>query len=550
MQKRHQPEPIPITSLIRDALTGVLKLPEFQRHFVWKPNDVGTLLSSVAMGWPIGAFMIWDPGEFKLQDKPFDGVSPREPNEPPQFLLDGQQRLTALIHAMHEDRSKYCYYIDGLVKYLTADDEPDIDEHIKHLTKAQFNKRHATLADRAEADIALIGDVVGDQRFQDWTSAYSASHKDAIGLSLFTLREERLPGLKFYEVPCVMLRPQLALEAVARIFETTNKTGVKLGTVDLMTAKLYPSEFKLREEWDEVMAEHRPLLKPFENTIDAEDPLRILSYWHSEGKGITKSNILRLPAEFVKAEWDRAIRALIQALELLRDRCGVVQGSLLPASMMLVPVAVAADATLKRGIRKSRREDVARIIERWFWKVVAEGAFARSTNTRAIGQAKELVAILDGRAEMAPPGLNEEDMIGSLSERLLDPARGERALEAATLALIVSRGGRDWASERATLTKVAGPIEAHHVVPRKAIAATNWDRINCIGNLTPQSRESNIELKNDLPLDAGATGEIAAAHFCDTAELGGTNVEAFERFAERRAREIAEEIYTHATGRG
>ena len=53
--------------------------------------------------------------------------------------------------------------------------------------------------------------------------------------------------LKDYRFPVVELPSDTSLEAVCQIFETLNKTGMKLTVFDLLTAKFWPQGIKLRD---------------------------------------------------------------------------------------------------------------------------------------------------------------------------------------------------------------------------------------------------------------------------------------------------------------
>ena len=536
--------PTPVESLVADALEGRLALPEFQRDFAWKPPAVRLLLSSVALGWPIGSFMIWSPGDYRLQAKEFHGVTGVALDEDKvQYLLDGQQRLTALIHALHPEYSGYRYFVRGLVEYLSSESDVEIEEHVDSLTAAQFAKRYPTLDDQTRADVALISDIVDDGKFSRWEKSYNAQRNDAQEPELFAMRALRLPGFKAYAVPCVRLGSRLELSAVARIFETTNRTGVKLGTVDLMTATLYP-EFKLRDEWRDVVSGNYELREHFEGTLDAEDALRLLAFWKTDGKGVTRDQILKMKHRDVKGRWDDAVFALTETINFLRTECGVIQGSLLPQRLMVIPLAVAFDRAVsarRKGLSKARMRAELR---QWFWYAVARGAFVRSTNTRAIrhaiaarsyvdGETKSIRGLLDGDG-----GDGAEDLV----DRLLDAGRGERALEAAVLALVVAQDGFDWRHEQGPLTHYAGSIQAHHIIPRKAQGVDGWSRVDCIANLTPQSSLSNNQLGNDFPIDAGVSGQVASAHFCDFLEIGARDHGTFEQFVKRRADAIRDAI--------
>lgn len=78
-----------VDELITDVDKGGLKLPEFQRGYVWTRDQVRTYVQSLYRGHPTGHLLIWHAyGPVKVRG---DGV---EHEGKTQLLLDGQQRLT------------------------------------------------------------------------------------------------------------------------------------------------------------------------------------------------------------------------------------------------------------------------------------------------------------------------------------------------------------------------------------------------------------------------------------------------------------------------
>ena len=92
--------PSKVTDLLSDVKNGRIGLPDLQRPFVWKDNKVRELLDSMMKGYPIGYIMLWaspddyeNTGHIGKNDKMF--------KRPDDLVIDGQQRLTALLAAMH-----------------------------------------------------------------------------------------------------------------------------------------------------------------------------------------------------------------------------------------------------------------------------------------------------------------------------------------------------------------------------------------------------------------------------------------------------------------
>lgn len=55
------PEPVSrqFSTLMNDIETGKLKIPQFQRDFIWEIKKSSDLLDSIVKGYPIGTFILW-----------------------------------------------------------------------------------------------------------------------------------------------------------------------------------------------------------------------------------------------------------------------------------------------------------------------------------------------------------------------------------------------------------------------------------------------------------------------------------------------------------
>ncbi len=78
-----------IHELVRDAVGGQLDIPEFQRGFVWLPEQVKWLADSLYREYPIGQALIWNPPGYASARGPVGTQSPK------LWIVDGQQRTTA-----------------------------------------------------------------------------------------------------------------------------------------------------------------------------------------------------------------------------------------------------------------------------------------------------------------------------------------------------------------------------------------------------------------------------------------------------------------------
>src|SRR5580692_9254109 len=122
--------------------TGQIKLPMFQRDFVWDKEQSGKLIDSILKGFPIGTFIFWktkeelrsykEVGNYKLPEK--------QKGDSAQYILDGQQRITSLYAIRKGIRiTKDGKIVDYRDIFIDLDHDPSKDEQI--VVTEQLNGR-------------------------------------------------------------------------------------------------------------------------------------------------------------------------------------------------------------------------------------------------------------------------------------------------------------------------------------------------------------------------------------------------------------------------
>ncbi len=89
-----------VSEIVDDFQSEYLAIPEIQRDVVWSADQTKDLIDSISQGYPCGALIYWEPRE---KDKQLvrsmirpERLSAKGSRIPRYFLLDGQQRVTAL----------------------------------------------------------------------------------------------------------------------------------------------------------------------------------------------------------------------------------------------------------------------------------------------------------------------------------------------------------------------------------------------------------------------------------------------------------------------
>lgn len=87
-----------LDTVLESISRGELRIPEFQRPFVWGPEEMLSLFDSIEQGYPIGSLLLWRTEEDITSLDAVGGidVGPAEHNQLLSYVLDGHQRLATL----------------------------------------------------------------------------------------------------------------------------------------------------------------------------------------------------------------------------------------------------------------------------------------------------------------------------------------------------------------------------------------------------------------------------------------------------------------------
>lgn len=205
-----------------------LRIPRFQRHFVWGERDVLELLGSIEKGYPIGSVLTW---KVEAADDYFSGYreQPFPPADPSirsfEVILDGAQRLSTLFGCLRNSQADPIYQVWFDVR------------------AGEFV--HAT-GRRIEPWQIPMDSLFDSRRFLDVQS----------GLAGLDDSDELLPKaldlystFQDYQIPIIALS-NAVLEDVVEVFRRVNSSGTPLSSVDFVRALTWRSSFDLEETFE------------------------------------------------------------------------------------------------------------------------------------------------------------------------------------------------------------------------------------------------------------------------------------------------------------
>lgn len=535
-----------LSDLLTEARNGQLQLPDFQRDYVWGDADVQSLLSSVAKGYPIGAFLsLKTGGPINFKPRLLAGVAALDTHctTPEELLLDGQQRITSLYQAIFSnqpvitlnDRDKVIeryYYIDIRQAVLAG---ADIGKALIGVPRDRILR--SNFGRSVELDLSTSKNEFHNHAFPinqvfpypgDWLDEWEEywRNRDCSVREWkkdFNLNVVR--KIQDYAIPVIRLDQNNSREAICLIFEKVNTGGKPLDTFELLTAIYAADDFDLREDWYGPLDKSSP--GRLARTVGFPDRIEVLKGVNSiyflqacalvhtyedrlrkQQAGVedrtlpqvscNRETLLALPLEAYTHLADDIEAGFGEAASFLHEH-KIISNDDIPYAPLLVGLA-ATFAILVRSGRVVSIGDKDKITQ-WFWTVTLGEAFGAATDTVLARHVPELVKWIQD-PNPAPTFLNEivfqQDRLKSLKSRR---SAAYKAIH--VLLMGYNLGCKDFVTGKSTsvMTFFNDKINIHHIFPRAWCKKHNIpaDKFDSIINKTPLSSQSNKFLRGDAP---------------------------------------------------
>lgn len=221
MTQRYSVAPHPIETLLAWVKSGEVAIPEIQRPFVWEATKVRNLLDSLYQGYPVGYLIAWRNPTVRLKDG--------TPSAGKRILIDGQQRVTALMAAVLGR------------EVLTKDYETVRIRIAFHPQEERFEVANPAIRKDAEwlSDVSEVfaPETSTFQLVNTYCEKNNGVSKDHIFAVL-----ERLRKILNNHVGIIELAEDLDIETVTEIFIRVNSAGTGLSQADFAMSKIAVNE--------------------------------------------------------------------------------------------------------------------------------------------------------------------------------------------------------------------------------------------------------------------------------------------------------------------
>jgi hypothetical protein len=521
-----QQQNIPIATLVDMYKRGELRLPEIQRHYVWRATRVRDLMDSLYRGYPSGSILMWETDE-PVPTRDFAIAQDSNAFAGRKLLLDGQQRLTSLTAVLNGEpvsvrRRKRP--IDILFNLEHPDGPPSDGTDVDSDEESPVTPDDELADENEEAEDGEQGIqeklsrrtfVVASRNLMSqpqWVSvsevfrtANDAELLKKAGIKSFedprfqkySDRLKKLRAIKQYQYVVHVLERAMSYEEVTEIFVRVNSLGAKLRSSDLAMAQMtsrWPNLLKQLEEFQEECEQSW-------FTIDLGQLVRAIVIFATH-QCLFRS-VAATPIEKLKTGWEEAKEGLRFAVNFLRTNAGIEDESLLSSPMFIHALAVVSH------IKKNKLTDVEqRALLHWLLVANARGRYSRGSTETLLN---EDLAILFRTGDVTALIVPLKRQFGRLNVEPGDlVGRGVNSPLFSLAYLALKAGGaKDWYSGLGLSLTHQGKlhfIQWHHVIPKSLLKKQEYEtgEINEIANMAFITGQTNRRISNK-----DATGYLA-----------------------------------------
>lgn len=378
-----KPEVAFITGLIKQLKSGKLRIPKFQRAYVWNKSQILDLFDSIYHMYPIGSLLIWETDQAMGYMEHLGPLEIPEPTEGEKYgyILDGQQRLTTLAVALGGD--------------LFNNENSDWDHWRVYfdLEEDQFTYLRKKNPDINYFPLSVLTDTFRFleqcKKFQDSSNTKSQLYMEkAVDLA------ERI--MRTYTLPIVTIKDTTLNESV-KIFSRLNSAGTKISDDQMVAALSFRQDsdgsdaFNLSEIITEVV-----------NSLEA-------SNFRDTSRALVLRAILgEMGLDVYRTSWDTLVNERISDLEKAAGQVlenfefavqflkneGITSESLLPYEMQLVLISI-----FYKFYRNKKNKSALDTLKRWFWVSSFLGWFAFGNATTIRRAILDLEKMANGQTD-------------------------------------------------------------------------------------------------------------------------------------------------------
>jgi hypothetical protein len=532
MSKQPKPDSKKYTDLIFEIEKGHIKIPKFQRDFVWSIDKTAKLLDSILKGYPIGTFILWETKERLNDIKNIGNIPlPAVPDDIKiQYVLDGQQRITSL----------YAAFLGAKIQKEGEKKITDYGEIFVNLDgDIEDNEEQIVVSELPEGTSITLNEVLNfNNNLIKIQEKYTPEN--------FKKIHQYSQTFSTYDFSTIVLRKE-DIESAIEVFTRINTGGQTLTLFEIMSAKTYDEElnFDMQDRFQKLIKE---LANCKYDTISSSVILSVLGLILSKNKECKRKIILQLDKQKIIDSWDKVISALKDSIDYFRSVYRIPVSSILPYDSLLVPFAYFFYVN-----KEKPKGNQIKYLEEFFWRMSLSYRYSSSSESKLAQDIKRIDEIISGNR----PNYNDVKVYLNSPSDIIDMSFSAGSSYCkAVLCLLAYSEPKDFQDNGKVILdnswlKVANSKNYHHFFPKAFLRKKNIGNENSLVNITLVGADLNkrkISAKapsiyiNDFFEENSELPASLNSHFIDGIEEFGISSDDYNVFLEKRGKAIFEAL--------
>jgi hypothetical protein len=514
MKRLERPEKRQLQSIISDIRDGKFAIPTFQREFDWGAKDILELIRSIFEDYYIGTLLFWKVSSENINSLKYEPVYGFEGKFSPEyFVLDGQQRLSALYYALcapmknFPHRKNKCFFFIDTQKMLNAEfdkaffyewESKRVIELLNNKDQ-QFENHTFPLGVLGNKDIYLWTKWIDEYR-DYWVNKGKKEFKE-IGDNLYNNFKDILQD---YEISFIELDKSLEMSKVCDIFTRINTRGIELSIFDILNAAFLPKGIELKEDWRKIdlfspikkLEEEKMkvyLLQTISILKQSYCSPKYLYYLVPGSKRKIKSNgqIIEDVLIPTKKDFEDMWKLSVQNVELTIRKItnprefGAIKPKFIPY-ISIIPAFTAIDFVSKnpsQGDMSNKNNKIAK----WYWASIFTNNYSSSVESQATSDFLIMKKWFED--ESAVPEVIDQAINDIKNMELKKETSQSSAIYNAIFNLMTINGARDLITF--DLPEYS-ELDDHHIIPQNSLLGKRLgNKVNTILNRIPISDDTN-----------------------------------------------------------
>jgi len=496
----------PLSDWFSTISNGQVKLPRFQRLEAWDKHRISSFLTTVIHNLPVGVALVLEVGDDeKFVSRYIKTAEENKQERVSQHLLDGQQRLTAMWRALHNnyENETYFVHIQDLDESGEFDEESALSVYAKGRYFRKDGRRFPLWCDvpkdclyRGYIPTQLLRPIDIQSEIDDWIhqatidkepsendenafvklKAYN-EYKDQLKAHITKLRER----VAHFNLPYLSLPIATEKEVALQVFINMNTNSKPLSRYDIIVAEVESATEDSLHDLQQRLIEKHPAVERY----------------HDVSFQILATSALlqdRLPNERGMIDMDKTLMVknwsvmenCLNKMASFLSAQGIYDKQRLPTNAVLGVIAACFRDIPETGDFRGKAET---LLQRYLWSAFFTDRYENSAASRAHMDYRGLRALLQAKNYTEEqlsevPLLNKVEYPLATAEELetVDWPKKQSIRARGILAVTTHLGAYDFADNQQATYESLQHREYHHLYPDallKEAEINSYLALNC-----------------------------------------------------------------------